>query len=33
MTMLMKKNVLTEDEARFYMAECVAYYYFKFLVY
>ena len=23
MSLLMKKNVLTEDEARFYLAECV----------
>lgn len=34
MTLLMKKDILKEDEARFYMAECVKfnyYYLFKIL--
>jgi hypothetical protein len=29
MTLLIKKDILTEDEAKFYIAECVNYLYLK----
>jgi len=30
MTLLLKKDILTENEAKFYLAECVQIYIFRF---
>ncbi len=33
MTLLIKKDILTEDEAKFYIAECVIYLFLEFILF